>query len=182
VNVARARALIANEFEAFHPILAANRLVANLIPAYSGYRARTAVLRMGGWRIHRSAFLASVPSWSGPGRMQSRLSIGADCWINVGCRFDLSDEITLEQGVAIGHDVLILTSTHRLGDHLRRAAELTVAPVTIERGAWIGARAVILPGLRIGAGAVVAAGAVVTQDVAPDVMVGGVPARELRAL
>jgi acetyltransferase-like isoleucine patch superfamily enzyme len=54
--------------------------------------------------------------------------------------------------------------------------------VTIERGAWIGARAVILPGLRIGAGAVVAAGAVVTQDVAPDVMVGGVPARELRAL
>ena len=178
----RARALIANEFEAFHPIIAVNRLIANLIPAYSGYRARTAILRIGGWRIHRSTFLASVPAWSGSGRIQRRLSIGPDCWINVGCRFDLSGEITVGQGVAIGHDVLILTSTHRLGDHLRRAAELTVAPVNIERGAWIGARAVILPGLKIGAGAVVAAGAVVTRDVAPDVMVGGVPARELRTL
>ena len=54
--------------------------------------------------------------------------------------------------------------------------------MTIERGAWIGARAVILPGLKIGAGAVVAAGAVVTEDVAPDVMVGGVPAKELKRL
>lgn len=179
---ARTRALIANELEALHPVIALNRLVARLIPEYSGYRARTAVLRMGGWRIHRSAFLASVPSWSGPGHIQRRLSIGADCWINVGCRFDLSDHITVEQAVAIGHDVVILTSTHRLGDHLRRAAELAVAPVIIEHGSWIGARAVILPGVRIGAGAVVAAGAVVTQDVAPDVMVGGVPARELKTL
>ena len=179
---ARARTLIGNEFEAFHPIIAANRLVARLIPPHSGFRARTAVLRMGGWRIHRTAFLADVPAWSGPGRIQRRLTIGPNCWINVGCRFDLSDDITIGPGVALGHDVLILTSTHQLGDHIRRAAELTIGPVTIDEGAWIGARAVILPGLKIGAGAVVAAGAVVTQDVAPDVMVGGVPAKELKRL
>ena len=137
---------------------------------------------MGGWRIHRTAFLADVPAWSGPGRIQRRLTIGPNCWINVGCRFDLSDDISIGPGVALGHDVLILTSTHRLGDHHRRAAELTVGPVTIDEGAWIGARAVILPGRTIGAGAVVAAGAVVTQDVPPDVMVGGVPARELKPL
>jgi acetyltransferase-like isoleucine patch superfamily enzyme len=47
---------------------------------------------------------------------------------------------------------------------------------------WIGSRATILPGVRIGRGAVVAAGAVVTKDVAPDTMVGGVPARLVRDL
>ncbi len=182
MKTARGRALIANEFEAFHPIIAANRFVASLVPAHSGFRVRTAILRMGGWHIHRTAFLAGVPAWSGPGRIQHRLRIGANCWINVGCRFDLSDDITIGPGVALGHDVLILTSTHRLGDHIRRAAELTTGSVTIEQGAWIGARAVILPGLKIGPGAVVAAGAVVTQDVAPDVMVGGVPAKELKRL
>jgi len=49
-------------------------------------------------------------------------------------------------------------------------------------GAWIATRAVVLPGVTIGEGAVVAAGAVVTRSVAPHTMVGGVPARVLRDL
>ena len=179
---ARVRRLVTNEFEAFHPVVSINRLIARSVPAYCGYRLRTAILRIGGWNIDRTALFADVPHWSGPGKVRRRLSIGPDCWINVGCRFDLSDDITIGSGVAIGHDVMIMTSTHQLGGHERRAGELTTAPVTIEQGAWIGARAVILPGRTIGSGAVVAAGAVVTRDVPPDVIVGGVPARELRRM
>ena len=52
--------------------------------------------------------------------------------------------------------------------------------MTIKKGAWIGARAVILPGVTVGEGAVVASGAVVTKDVAPRTIVGGNPARFIK--
>jgi acetyltransferase-like isoleucine patch superfamily enzyme len=54
--------------------------------------------------------------------------------------------------------------------------------VTIGDGCWIGARAVILPGVTVGAGAIVAAGSIVTRSVAPNHLVGGVPARPIRVL
>jgi len=54
------------------------------------------------------------------------------------------------------------------------------APVIIEDDVWLGTRAIVLRGVRIGTGSVVAAGAVVTKDVAPHTLVGGVPARALR--
>ena len=53
------------------------------------------------------------------------------------------------------------------------------APIEIDDYAWIGSRATVLPGVKIGKGAVVAAGAVVTKDVTPYLVVGGVPARPL---
>ena len=84
--------------------------------------------------------------------------------------------------MALGHGVLILTSSHEFGDQWRRGGEHITAPVTIERGAWIGARGVLLPGVTIGHGAVVGAGAVVTTDVPPNTLVAGVPARTVRSL
>jgi maltose O-acetyltransferase len=56
------------------------------------------------------------------------------------------------------------------------------APVVIEDDVWLGTNAVVLPGVRVGRGAVVGAGAVVTEDVAPFTVVAGVPARLIRAL
>jgi maltose O-acetyltransferase len=64
----------------------------------------------------------------------------------------------------------------------RRAGDLKAEPVTIGDGAWIGARATILPGVTIGGGAVVAAGSVVTRDLPANVLAGGVPARVIREL
>ena len=60
--------------------------------------------------------------------------------------------------------------------------EGTVAPVVFKRGCYIGAGALILPGVTIGEKAVVAAGAVVTKDVPPNVVAGGVPAQVLKEL
>jgi acetyltransferase-like isoleucine patch superfamily enzyme len=56
-----------------------------------------------------------------------------------------------------------------------RFSGLDVAPIVLEDGAWIGAGAIVLPGVRVGRGAVIAAGAVVTKDVEPYSIVGGVP-------
>jgi acetyltransferase-like isoleucine patch superfamily enzyme len=69
-----------------------------------------------------------------------------------------------------------------MGSRERRYAGLEALPVTIGAGVWVGARAMIMPGVTIGDGAVIAAGAVVTKDVPPNTLVAGVPARIVREL
>ncbi|MDW3214164.1 MAG: DapH/DapD/GlmU-related protein [Ilumatobacteraceae bacterium] len=119
---------------------------------------------------------------AGRGPAERRLRIGDRGWINAGCYFDASAPITIGDDVAIGQGVLILTQSHELGPSERRAGALTDAPVTIGDGCWLGARSVILPGVTIERGSIVAAGAVVRHDVPPDTLVAGVPARTIRDL
>ena len=108
--------------------------------------------------------------------------IGRDCWINVGCHIDASDDVSISDRVAIARRVMILTNTHRIGSSERHTSALLSEPVTIGDGCWLGTRVVVLPGVRIGPGSIVAAGAVVTRDVPPDTLVAGVPATLVRDL
>jgi maltose O-acetyltransferase len=112
----------------------------------------------------------------------ANLRVGEDCFVNRRCYLDLDGVVTLEDGVVIGHGVTIVTSTHEMGPSARRAGAVTPLPVTVRRGAWLGANVTVLPGVTIGAGAVAAAGAVVVDDVTPDTLVAGVPARAIRRL
>jgi acetyltransferase-like isoleucine patch superfamily enzyme len=111
-----------------------------------------------------------------------RITIGARCSLNLGTVVFSHGSTTIGDDVQIGPGVVITTGNHLFDDPTRpvRTQGGAVAPVVIEDGAWIGARAVILPGVRIGAGAVVAAGAVVTTDVPARTLVAGVPARAVR--
>lgn len=105
-------------------------------------------------------------------------SIGKNVFINHRCScLDLGG-ITIEDDVLIGPNVNLITENHPL-DPTRRK-EMICKPVTIKRNVWIGAAATILPGVTIGENSVVAAGAIVTSDVAPNSVVGGVPARLIR--
>ena len=84
------------------------------------------------------------------------------------------------RGVMIGPHVTILKQDHRfedLGLYMGKQGNTPADPPIIEDGAWIGERAIILRGRRIGRGAIVAAGAVVTRDVEPFSIVGGNPAK-----
>ena len=87
------------------------------------------------------------------------------------------DKITIGTKVAISREAFICTASH---DITKPNRPLITAPVTICDGVWIGARAIILPGVTIGVGAVVAAGAVVTKNVEPWAVVGGNPARFIK--
>ncbi|KAG5665456.1 hypothetical protein KAF25_009581 [Fusarium avenaceum] len=92
--------------------------------------------------------------------------------------------VTIADGVLIGPGVCICTATHPADMYSRRKIYGTsfALPICLEAECWIGARATILPGVTIGRGAMVAAGAVVGKDVAPETLVGGVPARFIRSL
>jgi serine acetyltransferase len=110
-------------------------------------------------------------------------------WIRIGARAYVGHDCVLygSGGLDLGNDVLIgpgaiLTSQgHHFAPGLKiREQPYLFAPVRIGDDVWIGAGAIILPGVSVGNGAVVAAGAVVTRDVEPFQMVAGVPARRLR--
>ena len=106
------------------------------------------------------------------------IRIGKNVFVNACCCFQDQGGITLGDGALIGHRVTLATLNH--GETAADRGDLTPAPIAVGRNAWLGANVTVVPGVSIGDGAIVAAGAVVTRDVPPMTVVGGVPARKLR--
>lgn len=170
--------IVRDEFGEWRPRRSAALLVCRVLPPLVGNRLRARALRAGGVEIGKETTIGGRIELVGP----ERLVIGERCWINVGCHIDLAAPVTIGNDVAIAHEVLVLTNTHQVGGSDRRASWLERRPVVIEDGAWLGARVIVLPGVRVGAGSIVAAGAVVTADVPPNTIVAGVPGRVVRTL
>ncbi|GAD96244.1 hypothetical protein SS1G_08458 [Paecilomyces variotii No. 5] len=110
--------------------------------------------------------------------------IGDDVYINRDASLFDNAFIRIGNDVLIGPGVCICTSTHRLEALDRREDSGTsiARPIIIQDDCWAGAGATILAGVRVGAGTTIAAGAVVTCDIEPGSVVGGVPARVIRKL
>ena len=106
--------------------------------------------------------------------------LGERVFINMGCKFQDQGGITIDEGALIGHNVVLATLNHFQSPTKR--AGMTHAPIHIGKNVWIGANATILAGVTIGDGAIVAAGAVVTKDVAPNTIVGGIPAKKIKEI
>lgn len=133
-------------------------------------------------------------------------SCGRDVFVNIGCSFSGIENIFLGDNIALGKGTLIMTTRANvyIGDHVMFAPNVTIVTgnhttniigkymdrigdrdkaleddedVILEGDNWIGTRAVILKGVRVGKGAIIAAGAVVTRDVPQYTIVGGMPAR-----
>ncbi|HZK80332.1 MAG TPA: acyltransferase [Humisphaera sp.] len=123
--------------------------------------------------------LASTSSlhWRARFFSPERLIVGEYCTLGNDAFFDARDGITIGACVNIAAEVRIYTREHDIDDP--NFAEIG-GPVIIEDYAYIGTRVTILPGVRIGKGAVVASGAMVAKDVAPYTLVGGVPAKFIR--
>lgn len=109
------------------------------------------------------------------------IRVGRNVFVNQGCRFNDVGGIEVDDDVMLGPDVSLITSGHPL-DPARRRTGITSAPIRIGRNVWIGASAVVLQGVTIGAHAVVAAGAVVTRDVPARSVVAGVPATVIKEI
>lgn len=144
--------------------------------------SRAEWLRQVGYAIGARTRVEGTPDITGSDEQCRHLVVGEECTIDVNCVFDLEEKITLGNRVTLGPGAMILTSTHDLGPQSHRAGVVTRSPVTVGDGAWIGARAIVLPGVTIGAGAIVEVGAVVNKDVAPHTRVGGLPAVVLEKL
>lgn len=104
------------------------------------------------------------------------IEVGAHTLIGRHCLLDGRGGITLGRNVNISSYVLLITGTHDFDDASFTAS---FAPIVAEDYAWIATRALVLPGVTIGRGAVIAAGAVVTKDVEPMTVCAGIPARPI---
>ena len=119
-------------------------------------------------------------------------------WVDDYRRLQIGDNVTLGRSVMlvcggtviigencmVGHGAQIISGGHRIpplsSRESMRFSGSEEAPIVVERDSWIGAGAIVLPGVTIGQGAVVAAGAVVAKDLPANVIAGGVPAAIIR--
>lgn len=112
----------------------------------------------------------------------SNINLGDRVYINRNVSFDNYAQISVGTDTAIGMGTTIVTSTHHLGPEHRRGGKGYKLPVSIGRGCWIGANVTILPGVKIGNGVVVGAGALVNRDLESNSVYAGVPAKLVRAI
>jgi acetyltransferase-like isoleucine patch superfamily enzyme len=104
------------------------------------------------------------------------LSVGNNTHINRGCFFDARAGITIGNNVSISHKVSLITGSH---DANSKNFTGNFQPIIIKDYVWIGANAIVLRGVTVGNGAVIAAGSIVTKDVEPYTIVGGIPAKQI---
>jgi maltose O-acetyltransferase len=111
-----------------------------------------------------------------------RIAIGARTFVNFDCVMLDGASITIGSSCQLAPRVQLVTATHPLDPQGRRAGWESVAPISVGDNVWLGAGAIVCPGVEIGADTVVGAGAVVVRDLPVGVLAGGVPARILREL
>lgn len=134
------------------------------------HHVRRFFYRLAGVEIGRGSTLHTGTIFYNP----SKIRIGKDSIIGEKAVLDGRDLIVIGDHVDIASEVMIYNAQHDIEDEHFHA---TQQPVTIEDYVFIGPRSIVLPGVKISKGAVVAAGAVVTKDVEPFAIVGGVPAK-----
>jgi acetyltransferase-like isoleucine patch superfamily enzyme len=181
------RSRLARYLEILRATLHLRYLVANalcrLLPDFVSGAIRARVYRLVGFDVGERAFImGNLRLTGGSGAFYENLSIGADAMIAERVTINVDGPVRVGKAVGIGPDVIIYSASHRIGPGSKRLGRLDSLPVTIEDGAWIRLRAVIVPGVTIGRGSIVAAGAVVLHDVPPNTYVEGNPAKVIRKL
>ncbi len=126
-----------------------------------------------------------------------KISIGDNCYVGEGSRIWSANEVRIGNNVLVSHNVNIIDSDSHEINHLERAASykallskghpkekinVNTAPIIIEDYVWISYNVCILKGIKIGKGAIVAAGSVVTKDVSDFSVVAGNPAKEIKRI
>ena len=107
----------------------------------------------------------------------TQISFGARVFVNMGCVFLDAAEIALGDDVQIGPCVQLLTSDHPRDSGERARGLESALPISIGARSWLGGGVIVLPGVEIGADAVVGAGSVVTRSIAAGVVAAGNPCR-----
>jgi acetyltransferase-like isoleucine patch superfamily enzyme len=131
--------------------------------------------------IRKGARLETIGAWDGE---KPKLSIGDGTSIHLYFHCGAACSVQIGKDVLIAGRVFISDHDHEYGHPSQppSKAGLSVAPVVIEDGVWIGEGAVVLKGVTVGKRAVIGANSVVTKDVPPFTVVGGVPARIIKRL
>ena len=152
-------------------------IVANALvmqnPLFLSSTLKCALLRVFGARVGRGVNIKPGVNVKYPWR----LHLGENAWIGEGAWLDSLEQISIGANACVSQGAYLCTGNHDWSD---TAFGLIVKPITVEDGAWIGARAVLLPGVVVGSHAVVAAGAVMSKNADAWTIYSGNPARAVK--
>ena len=137
-------------------------------------RTRSKILRRAGMDIGKGIVESCCYFFS------ANLTLGDYAVINQHVYLDNKEHISIGPRCGISMGSMLFTSNHEMGDDMKRWAEFKPAPITIGAGVWLGARAIVMPGVTIGDGCLVATGAVVAKDLEPNGLYAGVPAKRIK--
>ncbi len=158
-------------------ITEAQRIIAEMNTGYDEpQEVRALFERLTGVAVDESFWLLP-PFYTDFGK---NIRVGRNVFINHACEFMDRGAITIEDDVLIGPKVNLVTINHALDPSARRSTYC--APIVIKKRAWLGAAVSVMPGVTIGENAIIAANAVVSDDVADSAVVGGVPGRLIKQL
>ncbi len=145
---------------------------------------RTFYLRCLGARIGKNVIIHKTSFFNAYRMGFSGINIGNNCFIGDECLIDLANEVHMADHVTLAERVTVLTHLNvGYDDHpLQTAFPPRSEPVFLGEGCFVGAGSIIQSGVRIGERTLIAAGSVVTKDVAPHTLAGGVPAKVIRSL
>lgn len=135
---------------------------------------KASLLRLFGARVGRGVVIKPRVNIKYPWRLE----VGSHVWIGEGVWIDNLSSVRLGDNVCVSQGAYLLTGNH---DYRDPRFGLDTRPITIEREVWIGARAIVCPGVTVGRGCVLKAGSVVSQDTEPTWVYGGAPAQKQRA-
>lgn len=158
-------------------IIESQKIIAKMNSSYqSPEETRDLLSKLTDSKIDESVWLIP-PFYTDFGR---NIKLGKGVFINHACTFMDRGTITIEDDVYIAPKVNLITTNHPVNPHQRKS---TISkPIVIKRNVWIGINATVLADVTIGENSIVSAGAVVTKDVPPNVIVAGVPAKIIRQI
>jgi maltose O-acetyltransferase len=150
------------------------------LPVFKFYNLKIRWLASAGITAGKDAKVNGHTQFYGDGR----IDIGHDTWIGPGCRFYSNDiaPVSIGNNCDIAPEVAFVTGSHELGGQARRAGSGTAREIVVGDGCWIGTRATILGGVHIGKSSVIAAGALVSEDIPENSLAGGIPAKVIKKL
>lgn len=179
---ARLRTSLRANARKIHLRLALAHIVARLLPHDMFNQRRASAYRAAGLRVGHNAQILGPLTLLGWGNLSRFLEIGDDAALETPCTISLCAPVRIGHRVHMGQEVMILTGTHHAGPSEKRCGPYNFAAVEIGDGCWLGARVMILPGVTVGSGCIVAAGSVVTRSMPPNSTVAGNPARVIGKL
>ncbi|WP_081504018.1 acyltransferase [Methylococcus capsulatus] len=154
-------------------------LLLSYLPVTRLFSLKAICLRYAGVDVGKDTYVTGSIKLYGRGG----LSVGANGWLGIGCRFyiPVGSSVVIGDRCDIAPEVKFVCGSHRIGTAERRAGEGFADDIVVGAGSWIGVGSTLLAGVRIGEGSVVAAGAVVTPGRYPaNALLAGVPAKVVK--
>ena len=136
-------------------------------------KPKIAILRLFGAKIGKGLVIKNNVVIKSPWN----LTIGDDCWIGEGCWIDNLDCVTIGNNVCISQGAMLLTGNH---DYTKASMPYRNAPIDIEDGAWIGAKTVVCPGVKVHENAILTVGSIATKELCANGIYQGNPAVKVR--